>query len=139
MAAIEQAEQLRARFPADLAGYQVAVAALRTIERFDDADALLRDATSRFPDAPWPLIDQAWSARARDDRAEAIRLAGQLRTRFPAHGAGYRVAAMALREGGHLDEADAVLCDAAVRFPNEAWLAAERDALARLTGAGKAA
>jgi predicted Zn-dependent protease len=139
MAAIEQAEQLRERFPTHRAGYEVAAAALRAVKRFDDADALLRGAISRFPDEPWLLIDQAWSVRARNDRAEAIRLAEQLRTHFPDQRAGYRVAAMALREDGRLDEADAVLRDAAGRFQNEAWFTAERDALARLVGESTAA
>jgi hypothetical protein len=47
---------------------------------------------------------------------------------------GNRVAAMALRESGRLDEADAVLREAASRFPDAAWLAAERDEVARVVG-----
>jgi hypothetical protein len=55
------------------------------IARFDDAEALSREATVRFPDEPWPWVERVRIAQARGDPAEAIQLSEQLRTQFPAH------------------------------------------------------
>jgi tetratricopeptide (TPR) repeat protein len=120
-AAIEGAGQLRARFPASQAGYRIAAVALRDSKRLDETDALLREAMTRFPDEDWPLVESVWAAYGSGVRDAAILRAQHLRARFPANQAGYRVAAVALREGKRFDEVDELLSEAMTRFPDEAW------------------
>jgi predicted Zn-dependent protease len=122
-AAILRAQQLRARFPANQAGYRIAAAALRESKRFDEMDGLLGEAMTRFPDEAWPLEEAAWIALAQDDREAAIQRAEVLRTRFPLQQAGYRVGLDALRRMNRLDEANAVLREAETRFPGASWAA----------------
>ena len=133
-AAIQRAAQLRARFPTNQVGYRVAAVALRETKRLDEIDALLREAMTRFPEADWPLVESVWAAYASGVREAAILRAQHLRARFPANEAGYRVAAVALRESERFDEMDALLREAMTRFPDEAWPLEESAWAAHLSG-----
>ncbi|GAB0115995.1 tetratricopeptide repeat protein [Acidisoma sp. 7E03] len=128
------AAELRARAPDGEPGYQIGAASARALGRLDEAAAILAEALLRFPAQAWPLAEQAWLARARADRAEAIRVAATLRTRFPENWTGYHVGAISLREAGRFDEAEAVLAEALTRFPAQAWPCVERAWLARAQG-----
>jgi tetratricopeptide (TPR) repeat protein len=118
---VRLAEEVQARFPHRADGYHIGATALRESKRFDEVDALLKEAMTRFPDAAWPLVESTWAAHASGDREAAIQRSAQLRARFPTNQVGYRVAAVALREGKRLDEIDAVLREAMTRFPDEDW------------------
>jgi tetratricopeptide (TPR) repeat protein len=118
---VRLAEALRTRFPHGPDGYKIGAKALRDSKRFDEIDLLLREATIRFPDEAWPLVETGWSAIARGDREKAIQCAEQLRARFPANPAGYRIAAVSLRESRRFDEVEMLLRDAMARFPSEDW------------------
>jgi tetratricopeptide (TPR) repeat protein len=131
--ALQRWAEVRAAFPDHPLGYTGAVVSLRETGALDAADALLETACTRFPADPSPFIEQAWMALARNDPALAALRWQAVRTRFPDHWLGYTGGALALRDLHRLDEAEALLTDAADRFPGIypvasefAWLAAVR-------------
>jgi tetratricopeptide (TPR) repeat protein len=120
--AIRRAADLRERFPTHPAGYRVAAADLRESKRFEEVNAVAREAMTRFPDEAWPLVESAWAAEGSRDWEAAIQCAELLRTRFPLQQAGYRVGIHALRRMKRLEEANAVLREAELRIPGAVWI-----------------
>jgi len=124
---------VRERFPAQPQGYSGAAIAHRNAGEFDRADALLREALERFPDVAWLTFEHGWVAHIRRDWPEAASRWETVRAHAPEVLVGYTAGAVALREQGRMAEAEALLCDAAERFPDEpqvvveqAWLAQAR-------------
>jgi predicted Zn-dependent protease len=132
--ATEHASRLRERDPENQVGWMVGAHALRMLRRFEDAEALVRDAEGRFRDEAWPIEEAAWLAQATGAFSKAAALAEQLRRRFPDRMAGYMVAVQALRHTKRLSEAEAILDTAAPRFAEEAWLAEEAAWITRARG-----
>jgi tetratricopeptide (TPR) repeat protein len=131
--ALRRWSAVRERFPDVPHGYSGAAVAHRNAGAFDLADALLQDALERFPDAVGLAIEHGWVAHARHDWPEAVRRWDTVRARAPDVPAGYTGGAVALRELGRFAEAEALLREAAERFPAEphvvveqAWLAQAR-------------
>jgi tetratricopeptide (TPR) repeat protein len=131
--ALRRWSAVRERFPDQPHGYSGAAATHRIAGDLDLADALLQYALERFPDVPWLTIEYGWVAHSRRDWAEAARRWESARARAPDVSVGYTSGAIALRELGRLAEADALLIEAAKRFPDEpqvaiehAWLAEAR-------------
>ncbi|HVH80356.1 MAG TPA: tetratricopeptide repeat protein, partial [Stellaceae bacterium] len=124
---------VRDRFPDNIAGYTGGALALREQRKFAEADTLLKQAASRFPETPEPLTELAWVAHVAHDWPEAARRWDDVRARFGGLPAGYTGGAHALREMGRYDEAESLFQQALARFPNErnilidyAWLATAR-------------
>jgi tetratricopeptide (TPR) repeat protein len=131
--ALQRWEQVRARFPNHLAGYTGAAVALREMQQLDAADAMLADAVAAFPNELTLLLEHAGLAQHRRDWEEAARRWALVRQRAPDHLPGHIASAVALREAGQTDAAEAVLADAVARFPDRiealteyAWLAQAR-------------
>ncbi|MGO8801403.1 MAG: hypothetical protein ACLQE9_07010 [Roseiarcus sp.] len=80
------------------------------------------------------MTEAARAARARGDDDEAIRLAAELRRRFPDNLAGYQIGSIAARQMRRYNEAAAIVADGAARFPAQAWLAAEAARIAKARG-----
>jgi tetratricopeptide (TPR) repeat protein len=112
-------------------GYEGGAEALTAAGRFDEADALLTDALTRFPDHPALRIQHARVAAARRDWAEASRRWEIVRERHPGRIQGYTGHAAVWRDLGQFDAADAVLAEALVRMPAEPDLRAAYAAVAR--------
>ena len=132
-AALARWEQLRQKFPGQPGGYTAAAAAARALGLMADAEALLAEAMTLFPDDPGPLIEYGRLAQATRDWEQSVVRWASLRARFPDHSAGYTNAAAALRELGRDDEATVLMREASVRFPDDpapaieaAWLATHR-------------
>jgi tetratricopeptide (TPR) repeat protein len=123
-------QRVRERHEALSVGYTAGAVALREAGRLDDAAALLDEATARFPDDPAPAIERAWLAHHRRDWDDAIRLWQTARNHFPDQIAAYTGAAQALREGGRLDDAEALLAAGIEQFPGHAGLRVEHATLA---------
>ena len=128
--ALRRWEAARVRAPDVPAGYIAAAAALRALDRLDEADALLRDAAARFPDDLAVVVEQAWLAQARRDWALAERHWDRARPGLPGEEVVYTGGARAAREQGRVETADALLREAIARFPGRrspltehAWLA----------------
>ena len=125
--------RIRSDVPNHPVGFTGGAVALRDSGDFPGADALLTEAMQRFPDEPGPIIDHAWVAHVRRDWPEAAVRWRRVRERHGTYLVGYTSGAVALRETGRLDEAAALLDEAAARFPDEpaplierAWFAHHR-------------
>lgn len=126
-------QALRERFPDAATGFIGAAASLRDAGRADEAEALLAEAIPYFPDDLTLAIDYAWIAHARRDWLGAVLRWQTVRKRAPEIVAAYTAGALALRELGRMEEAEALLNDAAERFHaamlvvmEQAWLAQAR-------------
>jgi len=111
-------------------GYTSGAVALRELRRHDAADALLRDATLRFPGEQAVWTERAWLASARRDWPEAVRRWAEVRARFPHLAEAWLRGAMALSETWDHAAADALLQEALTRFPRDSAIAVEHAALA---------
>src|SRR5579872_1078922 len=141
-AAVAGFARVRERLPQHPAGFTGGAFALREGGDFAGAEALLTEAMALFPDEAGPRIDYAWLAHIRRDWPEAAERWRQARERHGTHSVGYTAGAVALRDAGRVNEAAALLDEAAARFPDEptpaieqAWLAHHRrdwDAAIRL-------
>ena len=116
-AAIRRWEEVRVRQPDSWLGYTGGSAALREAQRFVEADALLAEAIVRFPAEPAPLFEYAQQAAVRRDWPEALRRWQTVVERHPNRIDAIAGQALALRESGRFDDADAVLTAALARFP----------------------
>jgi tetratricopeptide (TPR) repeat protein len=128
--AIQCWAEIRTRFPGRLVGYISGAQALRSASRFAEAETLLLQAEQAFPDETGPATELAWLAYVRRDLDEAARRWEAVRTRFPDLISGYLDCVHPLRGLKRLADAERILVQAALRFPNDA---APAMALASLT------
>lgn len=119
------------RFPNEPEGYSGVAAAHRDAGDFDQADAMLNWGQARFPDVPWLFFEYGWVAHLRRDWPEAVRRWQLVRWRAPEELVGYLQGAVALRAQERLDEAQALLQQAAARFPTEPQVTIEQGWLAQ--------
>ncbi len=99
--------------------YSALVNAVLRQGRAEEAEALLHEARSRFPDDPNLLADYARQAEIRDDWPEAIRRWEEVIARFPAAWAGYGGKVSALSRMGRQDEADQALLEYGALLPDD--------------------
>src|ERR1017187_4067424 len=85
--AIRRFQIVRSRFPDVLDGHRFVGDLLFGQRQFDEADVVLREAISRFPDEPRLAISYAWSAHLKGDKVgewqEASERWHSLVSRFP--------------------------------------------------------
>jgi len=125
---IRVGKALVALFPNDSAGYFHASRAMREVGRHVEAEALLADIQTRFPDDAAILSIWASLAMGLQNWQEAITRWRMLQQRFPAEPKFFWQCANALTSSGKEAEAEALLKDATQRFPNDgqiAWMYAE--------------
>jgi tetratricopeptide (TPR) repeat protein len=106
-------------------GYCGATRALMELGRFDEAKALIATAVALFPDHFVTACTAGWVATRRRCLGEAEIAWGRVRERFPAEPVGHVGWAKALRDDGRLAEAEAVLREAAPKFPDDPDIAAD--------------
>jgi tetratricopeptide (TPR) repeat protein len=92
---------------------------LRQQGRIAEAEGVLVAGQDRLPGEPSVFEQYARLAETSKDWQEAQRRWAAFRERFPLHWSGYYGGAAALREQGLLDDAEALLLQAAERLPNE--------------------
>ena len=105
--------------PANLWQLAEVAATLLRNGRTEDAQALLANGQTMFPDHPRLFIDHATIAEAAHDWPEVIRRFTAVKERFPDGWWAYARIAIALRHLGRLDEADQILEEAQQRIPGE--------------------
>jgi tetratricopeptide (TPR) repeat protein len=122
--------EVRHRFPDNSEGYTGSAQALSMIGRVDDAESLLEAGQQRLPNDAAVFVDHAHMAELRRDWLALESRCAALRERFPDEPWPYAGGAMALRNLGRYDEADALLTDADLRFPINAsfWVEYARSA-----------
>jgi tetratricopeptide (TPR) repeat protein len=132
--ALARWQNVIANFPHNPLGHRRAAAILhKELGRHDAAEAVLETAMAMFPNHVEFWSDHAQAAVDRKDRPLAIHRYQTIRERFPAFFGGYRWGVGLLRDEGRFDEAEAVLDDGLVRFPDNlellvdrAWVATQR-------------
>jgi predicted Zn-dependent protease len=120
--AVSRWDTVRRRFPELQAGYTGGAVALRESGRHDDAEALLQSALLKFPGEEAPVLEHAWLATARRDWPEAARRWARVRESFPQLVVGFQRGAAALTEMWQYADAEALLTEGMLRFPNESEL-----------------
>jgi tetratricopeptide (TPR) repeat protein len=96
---------------------------LRRMSRFEEADAALAPALSKFPDACYVFSNYAVNADERGDRPEALRRWQEVFSRFPREPIAYAGLGAALKMLGRLAEADQLFAEGMASFPNDANVA----------------
>jgi tetratricopeptide (TPR) repeat protein len=129
-AAIQRWEQVRIRFPGLLVGYTNGAQALRSAQRFDEAETLLVRAASLFPNEMAPATELAWLAHIKRDFEVAVRRWDAVRVCFPDLLSGYLDAVHPLRGLKRVADAERILIQAIFRFPNDFAPAAELASMA---------
>jgi tetratricopeptide (TPR) repeat protein/predicted O-methyltransferase YrrM len=109
--------KVRQHFPDHSLGYTGTAQALSILGRIADAEGLLEAGQQRLPNEAALFIDHARMAELRRDWVALESRCASLRERFPDEPLPYAGGAMALRNLGRYDEADALLTDADLRFP----------------------
>jgi tetratricopeptide (TPR) repeat protein len=114
--------------PLTLGAYTLQVRILDDMQRFAEVDALFEAARPHFPVLSLTLAAQ--SARRRGDLPAAIGRWQRLRREFPTDLRAFESGAQCLIEAGRLDEADALLREAMLCFPDKDRLASRWAGLA---------
>lgn len=115
---IDAAAKLRGQFPAEESGYRTGAFCLMRARQFAEAERVLREAIEKFGRPAWALADYARAARLQTHWHDAIDRWAAYRTAFPDQPEGFVEGAIALRNMGPLDEADALLEQALQHFPD---------------------
>jgi tetratricopeptide (TPR) repeat protein len=118
-AALALWDEIRALHPTDPNGFRDAAAALIRLGRSDEADALLANGQTRFPQDPDFAIERGRLARRGGDPASAAALFAALRLAAPDEITAYLEGAACLRDLGRFAVAEGILRDALARFPTE--------------------
>jgi tetratricopeptide (TPR) repeat protein len=111
---------VREEYPNVFDGYFGGGAMLVALRRFDEAEAVYRQALEYFPVSAHLLTDFAWVAQARGDHAAASLRWSALRVFFPDDFDSMPREARALREMGRFADAERVLNEALQRRPGHA-------------------
>ena len=101
--------QARLRFPNLTLASDLGLRILITLNRLDEAEALMLHGSQRFPRTPFYFAGYAQIPEHRRNFAEAVARAAQLQKKFPSDPIGYSIAANSLRALGRYDEAKSVL------------------------------
>ncbi len=122
--AIRRFQLMRSRFPDALDGYRFVSDLLIGEKRFDEADAVLREGMSRFPDELRLAKSYCWSAHLRGDQGGGWEEASvrwlALTSRFPEEKLGYAILGLVLAKYlGRTEEAEKLLREAMARFPDD--------------------
>ena len=123
--ALERWQTLRGRFRACIEGHLHGAIPLNALRRHDEAERLVAEAISRFPDSAELASEYAWIAAHRHRWAEAEERFETVRNRFPDSRTGYWGGAAVLRMQGRFPEAQAILEAAMSRLPDDAELVLE--------------
>lgn len=118
--AVMRYEQVRALFPSSWYGIGRGAAALREMNRLDEAEVLLVDGQGRHPALEIMFIDHARIAEARRDWPEALLRFEEVVTRFPQSWFGYAGAFRVLRNMRRLEDAETILLAALDSLPDDA-------------------
>jgi predicted Zn-dependent protease len=124
-AAIERCATMRDRVPNQVFGYLGGTAALRELQRYAEAEALVQQTTEQFPNDAAAAHDFARIAQAQRRWSEAATRWTQVQARFPHDPAGWFGAAVCAREAGRRDEENRILGAALERFPDNYAVASE--------------
>ena len=117
---------VRARYPDEPLGFSGGAAALRALQRPDEAEALLRPAVNLFADNLGCWLEYALALWECGEVAEALQTATQIRDRFPREPSGYVFAVQWLVGQERYVEAEELLASAESILPGHQAIMVER-------------
>jgi tetratricopeptide (TPR) repeat protein len=123
-------ELVRERSPGHWAGYTEAAKALWALGRVEEAEAVLVEGQQQLPREPAMFADHAALATERREWAVAVKRWRAMQDRFPGDALAYMGLHKALTEAGYSAEGEAVLVEAAERFPGEPSIMIDRARIA---------
>ncbi len=103
---------------------------LRTIGRFDDAEAVLVPFINRFGVQEVTMMELALIAEGREDWEQAITRWARVKNKFPMLTTGYQRQISALKHLGRMSAIDEVMLELIDRFPDALWAARDYAAFA---------
>lgn len=117
---------VRERLPDNPLGFVEGTQTFLFLGRIDEADELITAAREKFTDHHDVMVTWAGLAMRRRDFETATARWQEVRERFPASPPGYTEGGQALLEVGRIDDAEALLNDGRLRFPElfaiaQAW------------------
>ena len=112
----------RERFPNAAPAYGFGAMALRQLGRHDDAEALLSDAMTRFPNEPLIFVEFAQCAIDRNERDQALQRCRTVRDNFPERPEGWRMLSSQHALAGRWDEAEAVIGEGVKRHSDDRFV-----------------
>jgi tetratricopeptide (TPR) repeat protein len=121
-AVVSLSASLRATAPDDPYAFQIGARALRELRRLRQADLLSHTGLSRFADHPGLLLERALTLHKQTRLEEALVCYDRLRALQPELASGYARSASVIVLLGKFDDAEAVLRDGLVRFPDDVGL-----------------
>ena len=133
-AALAAWEVVRSRFPSQPVGYSASGALLRRLGRTAEANAILSEGVSKFPNNERVAAEYAWIAHVSGDWPEADRRWTALRQQCPSALEAYHGGGAVLRYLGRFDEADALYIEAFKQWPNVSFLLSDYAAVAQARG-----
>lgn len=131
-AAVERWDELRQAFPDHPAGYHGAAVSLREAGRLDEAERIAAAGYDRHPNNSDIADEHARAVSMRRDFAVAVERWTTIVERFPDRPRSHIGLALALRELGRPEDADATLRIAVERFPEDRSTAIEYAFLAQI-------
>ena len=114
-------DELRAARPHDAHRWFAAGHAYSEARMLEQAERILGEAVTRFPDHRWIACRHAIVARYAGDCAEALNRAEKLRQSAPDFWPAWLESSEILVKLGRQQEAEQLLQEAATRFPDEYW------------------
>lgn len=127
-------ERTRSRFPHDPAAFLRAAAALRSVGRIEEAEAILRPGLEKFPSDVGLAVEFGWAAYQKGDTSAALERWGQASLTFPHVPDGPLNVALVLRDLHRYDEAETVLAATMARFPDDPTPTAHHATLSNVRG-----
>ncbi len=127
-------QRLCARFPESPEGPPLVVQGLLGLDRRAEAERFYDGLPESFPDQDWYLTTGIRLARARDDTARVVALAGRLRALAPDRPLAYTAPAAALRQAGRHAAAEALAAEGVAACPGSAEIWREAALTAQAMG-----
>ena len=127
--ALRRWEQAIVKFPQLRDARRLAANVFLELGRLDEARSVLAPALRMFPEDREIAVVSGWLATRRRDIDEADKIWSSVRERFPDCADGFRGHALAQRDVGRLDEAEALLLQGAQRFTSDSFIAMDLAAI----------
>ncbi|EGY01072.1 tetratricopeptide TPR_2 [Nitrospirillum viridazoti Y2] len=122
-AALDRWQVVRDRFPDESEGYAAAGHNLRSIGRYEEADAVVEQGLARLPEHRELLTSHAWTATVKRDWPEAERRWRRVQGHWPTDGAMVKALADAIEQQGRRDEAEQLLREGMEALPDNPSIA----------------
>ncbi len=125
---------MQKKIPGHPRGYEASGVGLRELGKIEESDAALLAGLEKFPNETDLYLEYVQNAIRQKSWPEAAKRWALMREKYPQDPHGYTNGALALKENGEFDAADALVLEGLGRFPKEPNLYLEYIDIARRQG-----